>query len=358
MRPAPPCASRPIPRVPERETEHPGPVECLEVKTHLPYVGGFVARLTSDAESSPIRYEPSSSPGRNLGPQSDLRSESSGLFIGSERSASARHHRGDINSDGFSRTPRAPRRVILDDAGRVVREGPVDGSDAASFANNNPDTSEANALGGQGRSFIWGTNVSIDDTFAAYKDFLRNFTKKYRMWADGMTETETEGNPEAESKPYWEALENMLLLGTTRLYLDVRDLKAYPRTVKVWHQLQAYPQEIVPIMDQSTHDLMLELARAEMSKQRSQSTAGNQASHQQSSQSSEPAFPSSERSEEPSTPRPQQEQQLNLEDQVSDLTYVVRPYGLDKSINLRSLNPSGRFCAKRLLKNAYNADSF
>ncbi|ODA79592.1 hypothetical protein RJ55_05186 [Drechmeria coniospora] len=212
-------------------------------------------------ESSPIRYEPSSSPGRSLRQQSELRSESSGLFIGSQRDRVVQR-RGDLNSDA-SRTPRAPRRVILDDAGRVVREGQTPGSDAASYVNRDPDTSEADLLGGQGQSLIWGTTVSIDDTFASFKEFLRNFTQKYRMYRDGFSDEDVAAAPDAESKPYWEALENMLLLGTTRLYVDIADLNLYPPTRKMWHQIQAYPQEIVPVMDQSVHDLMVEIARNE-----------------------------------------------------------------------------------------------
>ncbi|KAM5355840.1 hypothetical protein ACJ41O_002486 [Fusarium nematophilum] len=282
----------------------------------------------------------SSSPGRSLRQQSELRSESSGLFIGSQIGSSAPHRRGDINSDAV-RTPRAARRVILDDAGRVVREGPVDGSDAASFANRDPNTSEADVLGGQGQSLIWGTTVSIDDTFASFKDFLRNFTQKYRMYRDGASDADVQAAPDAESKPYWEALENMLLLGTTRLYLDISDLNLYPPTRKLWHQIQAYPQEIVPVMDQSVHDMMVELARTETLRSRpSQSSAGHQAS-QHSTQSSEPVFPSSDRPEEAPTPRTQpDQQQASLEDQVSSSIYVVRPFGLDKTINLRDLNPS------------------
>lgn len=292
-------------------------------------------------ESSPIRYEASSSPGRNLG-QSEFRSESSGLFVGSVRSGTARPRRGDINPDLIRTPAKIPRRIILDDAGRVVRDGSALGSDAASFTNPNPGTSEAEALGGSSQSLIWGTTVSIDDSFASFKDFLRNFTRKYRMWADGMTEEETAGLPESNSKPYLEAMENMLLLGTDKLYLDIRDLKSYPRTLKLWHQVQAYPQEIVPVMDQCVQDCMLELARAETVSQRSQSSAG--ANGHASTQSSEPAFPSSDAptpSEVPSTPRPgQQVAQPSLEDQVNATSYVVRPWGLDNSTNLRDLNPS------------------
>jgi DNA replication licensing factor MCM4 len=160
------------------------------------------------------------------------------------------------------------------------------------------------------------------------------------MWADGATEADTNGDPEANSKPYWEALENMLLLGTNKLYLDLRDLKAYPRTVKLWHQCQAYPTEIIPVMDQCVHDCMIELARAEMASQRAAAQNAAASAAPQTSQSSEIAFPSSERGDEAPTPRPAQPQQASLEDQVAGQRYLVRPWGLDKSINLRDLNPS------------------
>ena len=222
----------------------------------------------------------------------------------------------------------------------MVREDPIDGSDAASFVNRDPNTSEADLLGGQGQSLIWGTTVSIDDTFAAFKDFLRHFTQKYRLYRDGLSDADVAAEPDAESKPYWEALENMLMLGTTRLYLDISDLNLYPPTRKLWHQIQAYPQEIVPVMDQSVHDMMVELAQVESQRTRqSQSSAGQQGSHA-NTQSSEPVFPSSDRPDDAATPRPQ-EQQPTIEDQVASSIYVVRPFGMDKTINLRDLNPSG-----------------
>ncbi|KAK3488934.1 cell division control protein 54 [Neurospora hispaniola] len=286
-------------------------------------------------DSSPIRYASSSSPGRQLTQQSDLRSESSQLFVSSQRSVTGRSRRGDINGDPLRTPAQIPRRIILDDAGRVIRDAP--GSDANSFVTNNPNTSEADALGGQSQGLVWGTTISLDDSFSAFKDFLRNFTRKYRMWADGADEAETIGHPDADSKPYWEALENMLLLGTNKLYLDLRDLKSYPRTLKLWHQAQHYPTEIIPVMDQCVHDCMMELAQKEMASQRA---SQNSRTAPGASQSSEPNFPSSERSEEPPTPRPAQTAAPTIEDQVSQMAYVVRPWGLDKITNLRDLNPS------------------
>ncbi|GKT83266.1 minichromosome maintenance protein 4 [Colletotrichum tofieldiae] len=210
----------------------------------------------------------SESPGRSIRPlQSDLRSESSGLFV---TDRSSRSRRGDINSEGL-RTPR--RRLVLDPSGRVTTDAP--GSDAPSFSNPDPNTSEADRLGG--------------------RDFLRHFTRKYQLYREGWSEADVQAAPDAESKPYWEALENMLLLGTTRLYLDIADLNTYPPTRKLWYHIQAYPQEIIPIMDQSVHDLMVELARNEGQRQRaSQSSAGDAARRSNTAPSSDVAFPSSD----------------------------------------------------------------
>ncbi|RCI15101.1 hypothetical protein L249_6826 [Ophiocordyceps polyrhachis-furcata BCC 54312] len=288
----------------------------------------------SARESSPIRYDPSSSPGRSFRQQSELGGEN---FVGSQRNASAARRRGDINSDSI-RTPRAPRRIILDEAGRVMREGQTPGSDAASFANRDPNTSEADALGGQGETLIWGTTVSVNDTFAAFKDFLRNFKQKYRMYRDGLSVEEAAAAPDAESKPYWEALEAMWMLSSTRLYLDIADLNLYPPTRKLWYQVQAYPEEVIPIMDQSVHDMMMEIARVDTA--RSRPSNGNPPETPQGTQNSDALFfPSSDRPEDTATPRPPQDQHMS-EDEVAASVYVVRPFGLDSTINLRELNPS------------------
>ena len=158
------------------------------------------------------------------------------------------------------------------------------------------------------------------------------------MWRDGMTTEQTDADPSATAKPYWEDLNNMLLLGQKVLYVDIRDFKLYPPTVKMWHQIQNYPQEIIPLMDQSVHDIMIELAQAEMARQRSQSN-GAPTSRLSAAPSSDMQFPSSERNEEP-TATPRQQQGPTLEDQVTDETYVVRPFALDEVTNMRDLNPS------------------
>lgn len=206
-------------------------------------------------------------------------------------------------------------------------------SDAATFSNINPGTSDADALGGQSQSLVWGTTISIDDTFVNFKSFLRNFKAHYRTALDKQSD-DVSSVPEADSRPYWEACETMLALGTNKLFLDIRDLNLFPPTQKLWYQLQAYPQELVPVMDQTVHDIMMEIAGNEMAKQRQSGSAPVP------SQSSEPVIPSSDRPEEASTPRPVPQREANLEDQVADTIYMVRPFGMDKTTNLRDLNPS------------------
>lgn len=299
-------------------------------------------------ESSPIRYASSSVNGSDAPRQQsvfpDLRSDSSGLFVRSSRSlgpgSSVNHsRRGDINSDNIN-TPRARRRIFMDENGRVVRDIPADASEAPTFSNMDPTTSDAQAMGGSSTLCIWGTNVSINDTLSVFKEFLRNFTKKYRMWADGLSEEETREDPDSDTKEYVQMMQNMLTLGITSLNLDFRNLKAYPPTKKLWQQAQDYPQDIVTLMDQGIKDIMYELAEAEMARQRQSQTPG-QASQRSRIMSSEPPVPSSDRDEpEARSTQGQESNEVDLCQEVQKRSYRVRPFGLDSTVNMRDLNPS------------------
>ncbi|RFU31335.1 hypothetical protein B7463_g5024, partial [Scytalidium lignicola] len=295
-------------------------------------------------DSSPIRYASSSSPGGGFAnrQQSALHSDSSGLFVRSSRSlghgsAVNVSRRGDIDSDS-TRTPRARRHIFMDDSGRVVQEM-THASDAPSFSNVDPTTSDAEALGGNGQT-IWGTNVSTADTYAVFKDFLRNYTKRYRMIVDGVSEEEIQSSPETNVKEYLETMKEMLTLGVNSLNLDLRNLKAYPPTKKLWQQTQNYPQEVIPLMDQSIKDVMYEIAEVEMTSQRqSQSTAGH-ASQRSRIMSSEPPVPSSERGEDVQESRLPEPETVDLLAEVQRRNFKVRPFGLDQTVNMRELNPS------------------
>jgi DNA replication licensing factor MCM4 len=137
-------------------------------------------------------------------------------------------------------------------------------------------------------------------------------------------------------------MSNMLTLGITSLNLDFRNLKAYPPTKKLWQQAQDYPQDIVTLMDQGIKDVMYEIAEAEMAKQRQSQSSAGRASQRSRIMSSEPPVPSSDRSEpEVQTPREQESNEVDLCQEVQKRSYRVRPFGLDATINMRDLNPSG-----------------
>ncbi|KAI9701794.1 MAG: hypothetical protein M1836_001138 [Candelina mexicana] len=304
-------------------------------------------------DSSPIRYASSSSPTRTANgaaqQRSDFPSSSSGLFVRSSRSstpgASALNisRRGDIHSDILGTTPNRRRRLFVDENGLPVRDEGQN-SDAATFSNADPNTSDAEALGGVSTRVIWGTNVSIQDTMSSFKNFLLNFSKKYRMWADGASEEDTApADSPAHQKEYIEMMKTMRQLGVTGLNLDLRNLKAYPSTVKLWHQLQAYPQEVVPLMDQAIKDIMVEQATQEMSELRAQQQHKSQGRTRARDSSSMPRLPSSEANEPENQSDAIIQAQADIPDILADVetrTYKVRPFGLDQSINLRELNPA------------------
>ncbi len=254
------------------------------------------------------------------------------------------NRRHDIDSDVLD-PGSGRRRLFVDENGVPV---PDAGSDAATFSNLDPNTSDANVLGGQSSRVIWGTNVSIQDSFSAMKEFLHSYQRKYRMLLDGEIEDSLDlprDSPGFE-KQYVTMLETMLELGTRCLYLDARDLKAFPPTRKLWHQLQSFPSEIIPVMDTCVKDAMIELAEKKMNKMRStqsQQARQNQLARAEHS-SSMPPMPSSDvdgnvNGHTNGAP----EFQPEIEDLVADCEqkiYRVRPFGLDHTINLRELNPN------------------
>lgn len=252
-----------------------------------------------------------------------------------------RSRRGDINSDN-PMTPGSRRRIFVDGQGRVTRDDTH--SDAPTFSNRDPNTSDAEANSGQDfTKFIWGTNIEMSAALSSLREFHRNFTKKYRMWLDGATDEEVNESPDAERKECMEMMRTMLHLGTTSFYLDLRNLKAYPPTRKVYQQIIDFPAEMIPICDQSIKDMMFEIAETEMSSQRASHT-NTHASTRSRMASSEPPLPSSDRGEtEPLTPRGDDNQPTDYVAEVSHLNYKVRPFNLEQAVNMRELNPSGAY---------------
>ena len=295
-------------------------------------------------DSSPLRYLSSSSPFARAQAQVDHPSSSSGLFVRSSRAPVAGRssqnlsRRSDIHSDQMGTNPNR-HRLFVDENGNAIR-GDVANSDAMTFSQLDPNTSDAQLLGGDSTRVIWGTNVSIQDTMSSFKSFLRNYTRKYRMWADGATEEETQAEgSQGDRKEYLDMLRNMRQLGVTGLNLDVRNLKAYPATLKLWFQIQSYPQEVIPLMDQTLKDILLDEVEREISENRARQQRPKRVAN---GLSSPPPFPSSSASNPDAsgqTARKREEQDLigDIESKI----YKIRPFGLDQTINLRDLNPNG-----------------
>lgn len=228
--------------------------------------------------------------------------------------------------------------MFVDENGVPVPNG-ASNSDTATFSNLDPDTSEADAIGGNSTRIIWGTNISLHDTMSVFKDFLNNYQRKYRMWVDGATEEET-SEPESggNDRLYVEMLNNMRQLGIGTLNLDVRNLKAYPSTIKLWHQLQAYPHEIVPLMDQAVKDIIVEQATKEVARLRAEKPQRLQGRAQIRRDGSMPAAPSSDTN----IHSDQADQFPDLVMEAETRVYKVKPFGLETSVNMRELNPNGR----------------
>jgi len=143
-----------------------------------------------------------------------------------------------------------------------------------------------------------------------FRDFLRGFKPKYRTIHDRQENlrTRTFASPEdGEVLLYETYMRRMRQTGQTNLNLDMVNLLSYPPCKKLFAQLQKYPQEVVPAMDQVLKDLMLELA--------------------------------------------DEDQQAGMDDmegdqgdeEIADImgkVYKVRPLGLT-AVNMRDLNPTG-----------------
>lgn len=118
---------------------------------------------------------------------------------------------------------------------------------------------------------------------------------------------------------YVDMMSTMLDFGIVALNLDARNLQSYPPTLRLWHQLQMFPNEIIPIMDQGLKDEMIDLADRKMNEMRMQVHRLRNESQSDSGALS------------------------NVPDLVRDVetrVYKVRPFGLNQSTNLRDLNPS------------------
>jgi DNA replication licensing factor MCM4 len=157
-----------------------------------------------------------------------------------------------------------------------------------------------------------------------FRDFLRNFKPKYRAaYNDKMARQAAENgdavppaNPlydglspaKANETLYLTYLRTMRLTQQTNLNLDSLNLSSFPPTRKLYQQLIAYPQEVIPIMDQVLKDVMIELSEEDWEQM------------------------------EDGLERDLIEEEGR---EMAGRVYKVRPFGGEKVVNMRELNPQG-----------------
>ncbi|AOA60947.1 Mcm2-7 hexameric complex component [Komagataella phaffii CBS 7435] len=216
----------------------------------------------ANVPSSPLFFPPSSDNDRPHTPRDHPRSSASARSratrmsspvhfsssLGEESSARKRNpQRGEINATDFSSSPMRRRFFSQQNDNRSS------GDRSSSIANLGSDTSDA-VDSEEPVRVIWGTNVSIDECTNSFRSFLLSFKMKYRKILDDSSIEE-----EDERNYYVEKLNQMREMGTSNLNLDVINLLAYSFTKKLYYQLIHYPQEVIPIMDQTIKDCMINL---------------------------------------------------------------------------------------------------
>ncbi|CUM63590.1 uncharacterized protein PRCAT00001170001 [Priceomyces carsonii] len=224
--------------------------------------------------SSPLFFatsssNPASETNRNES-QSQRRDISSPLHY-----TSSVHHTSDAGSGAFQSSTRRSDR-ITSDVDRIVRrytrsdlndstsspmrrrlfnESTINqNSDNTNPLSNPSEGTEALGVSDEPVRVIWGTNVSIQDCSNSFREFLMSFKYKYRKVMD-----EQEVTDQDNELYYVNQMNNLRELGLTNLNLDAKNLLSYPPTKKLYYQLINYPQEVIPIMDQTIKDCMVSL---------------------------------------------------------------------------------------------------
>ncbi|RLV92978.1 DNA replication licensing factor MCM4 [Spathaspora sp. JA1] len=190
--------------------------------------------------SSPLFFA-SSNPASDINPSQQLR-YSQVHDISSPLHYTSSVHGSDIGAGISGRTAR-------------LRSDIVDVSSPRLFAGTSSDQVEPGNEEEPVR-VIWGTNVSIQECSNVFRDFLLNFRMRYRKSYD-----ESNVEPEDHELYYVNKLNQIRTTGITNLNLDARNLLSFNgKTKKLYYQLINYPQEIIPIMDHTLKDSLLQLA--------------------------------------------------------------------------------------------------
>ena len=182
--------------------------------------------------------------------------------------------------------------------------------------------------------YIWGTTISLHEAMNDFRSFLRGFKVKYRAaYNTTISKQAVEAGglapppmplydgllpAQGEQVLYERYLRHLRETGQTNLNLDALNLLAYPPTKKLYHQLVSYPQEVIPIMDQVLRDVMIESAEEELEAVQAKLADGQVGELDV---------------------RVVEEEVREVEGRV----FKVRPFGGEKTINMRDLNPGGKY---------------
>lgn len=269
----------------------------------------------------------------------------------SAASTPRRPRRGDIHSSLPMSSPSLARRAALGQPhnpnnlfgsqgsshfGSDGLAGPDMSTGGMSFSQANSERSDIDARPEEDENgnvkFIWGTTISLNESMKIFKDFLRNFKPKYRaaynknLRAAHMEQEDPNSvglpvpmNPlydnlstlKANTPLYVTYLRTMRKTQQNNLNLDSLNLLSYPPSRKIYHQLLSYPQEIIPIMDACLKDLMIEITEEELE----HIGAGDYL------------------------------ERAVLQEDLADMggrVFKVRPFGGEKNVNMRDLNPGGQ----------------
>ncbi|SDA08288.1 BZ3501_MvSof-1269-A2-R1_Chr8-1g09725 [Microbotryum saponariae] len=257
-----------------------------------------------------------------------------------------RNRRGDIHS-GLPPTPSNRRGAGTSQPGSGldiptssaasqrsrfgVGGGDDDEEDPSSTANGMGEDGDEQDDADEAVTVVWGTRVTIVSSMASFKWFLESFTAGDRQEYDQKRFEEADESDrgsiefaytkeQPEKRMYQYYLERMRETGQTNLNLDVLDLLAFrhaeregrerarlPRRdrdfAELYRNLQDYPQEIIPILDQVLKDCALDWAWEHLggASQRAENTLRAEA--------------------------------------MEAAVFKVRPFGGTRKVNMRELNP-------------------
>ena len=180
--------------------------------------------------------------------------------------------------------------------------------------------------------YIWGTTISLHESMNDFRNFLTGFKIKYRTkYNADVSRLALEGgqvvppsmplydgvsSTTGERALYEEYLATLRQTGQTNLNLDALNLLSYPPTKRLYSQLCNYPQEVIPIMDQVLRDVIIEKADEELDRAQNAYAEGRM---------------------DELTLRTMEEDLREVEGRV----FKVRPFGGDRTVNMRDLNPGG-----------------